>query len=110
VKAAVFHPAARAAIRLFPAEIRKELGKAIYDLQLGESLSLPLSRPMSSVASGVSELRLRDRSGIYRVFCYVQSRLGILIFHAFVKKTQKTPQHELQVARRRLEELRDEKI
>ena len=28
----------------------------------------PLSRPMGSVASGVEELRVRDRSGAYRVF------------------------------------------
>lgn len=110
MKAAVFHAAARATIQLFPMEIRKELGKAIYDLQVGESLSFPLSRTMSSIAPGVSEIRLRDRSGIYRVFYYLRSRLGILVFHAFVKKTQKTPQHETELARKRLKEVLDEEI
>jgi hypothetical protein len=38
VKPAIFHPAARAAIRLFPEEIRRELGKAIFDLQNGAVL------------------------------------------------------------------------
>jgi len=33
VKVAIFHPAARAAIRSFPEDVRQELGKAIYDLQ-----------------------------------------------------------------------------
>ena len=68
IKPAIFHPAARETIRGFPIEVRKELGKAIYDLQLGETLSMPLSRPMTSVASGAAELRIRDREGIYRVF------------------------------------------
>ena len=49
MKPAIFHPAARAAIRLFPVEIRRELGKAVFDLQNGADLIMPLSRPMSSV-------------------------------------------------------------
>jgi phage-related protein len=70
LKPVIFHPAAIAAIRLFPAEVRKELGKAVFDLQKGETLSMPLSRPMPSIRSGVEELRIRDRSGIYRTLCY----------------------------------------
>jgi phage-related protein len=33
----------------------------------------------------------------------------ILIFHAFIKKTEKTPQNEIDVARKRMKELLDEK-
>ena len=110
MKPAVFHPAAIAAIRLFPEEVRKELGKAIFDLQKGERLGMPLSRPMPTVGAGVSELRIRDRTGIYRTFCFTQSARGILVFHAFVKKTQSTPHHELNLARKRLKELLHEEI
>ena len=110
MKLAIFHPAARAAIRLFPEEIRRELGKAIFDLQNGAGLAMPLSRPMPSVDAGVAELRIRDRSGIYRVFYYRQSSRGVLVFHAFMKKTQTTPKHEMDLAKRRLKELLDEKI
>jgi phage-related protein len=110
VKLAIFHPAARAAIRLFPKEVRRELGKAIFDLQSGALLVMPLSRPMPSVDVGVSELRIRDRNGIYRVFYYRQSPQGIFIFHAFMKKTKTTPKHELDLAKKRLKELLDEKI
>jgi phage-related protein len=66
VKAAIFHPAARAAIRSFPGDVRQELGKAIYDLQKGAVLTMPLSWPMPSIEPGAAELRIRDRSGIYR--------------------------------------------
>jgi phage-related protein len=73
VKAALFHPAAKAAIRSFPDDVRRELGKAIFDLQKGDSLGMPVSRPMSSVAPGVAELRMRDRHGIYRAFYFMRS-------------------------------------
>jgi phage-related protein len=49
---------------------------------------------MPSVAPGVEELRIRDVGGIYRVFYYARTSAGILVFHAFVKKSQKTPQSE----------------
>jgi phage-related protein len=83
MKAAVFHPAAIAAIRLFPDHVRRELGKAIFDFQKGERLAMPVSRPMPAVAPGVDELRIRDRSGIYRAFYYTRSPRSILVIHAF---------------------------
>jgi phage-related protein len=87
VRLAAFHPKARDVIRTFPTDVRRELGKAIFDLQAGVNLTMPLSRSMPSVAVGVSELRLRDRSGIYRVFYYTKVADLVLIFHAFTKKT-----------------------
>lgn len=108
MKAAIFHPAAREAIRSFPVEVRRELGKALYDLQRGEALSMPLARPMTSVAPGAAELRIRDRDGIYRVFYLVKSARGILVFHAFVKKNRAAPQQEIELGRKRLKELLDE--
>jgi phage-related protein len=105
VKAAIFHPAAREAIRSFPEEVRKELGKALYDLQRGETLSMPVSRMMGSIAAGAAELRIRDRGGSYRVFYYMKSSRGILVFHAFGKKSRATPQKELELGKMRLKEL-----
>ena len=105
---AVFHPKARDAIREFPEDVRREFGKVIFDLQKGEKLSMPLSRPMASVASGVEELRVRDRSGAYRVFYYTRLADSVLIFHAFAKKTQKTPPQEIALAQKRLKEMLDE--
>jgi phage-related protein len=81
------------------------LGKALYHLQLGASLSMPLSRPMSSVAFGAAELWLREASGAFRVFYIAKLGTSILVFHAFTKKTQKTPAKELSLAQRRLKEM-----
>ena len=110
MKPAIFHPAAISAIRLFPKEVRHALGEAIFDLQKGEKLGMPVSRPMPSVGAGVSELRIRDRSGTYRAFYYTQSSRGILVFHALMKKTQATPKRDLDLAKLRLKEMLDEKI
>lgn len=70
---------------------------------------MPLSRPMPSVAAGAEELRIKDRSGAYRIFYYTKLAKSVLIFHAFVKKTQKTPEHEIALAKIRLREMINEK-
>ncbi len=59
MKQALFHSKAQLAIRGFPEGIRRELGKVIFDLQKGEKISMPLSRPMPSVGAGVEELRVK---------------------------------------------------
>lgn len=66
---------------------------------------MPLSRPMPSIAVGAEELRVKDRSGAYRVFYYTRLADSVLIFHAFVKKTQTTPPHEIALAQKRLKEM-----
>ena len=108
MKSALFHPKARDVIRDFPENVRREFGRVIFDLQKGAKLPMPLSRPMPAVASGVDELRIRDSSGAYRVFYYTRLAESILIFHAFSKKTQKTPPHEIALAQKRLKEMLDE--
>lgn len=62
---------------------------------------------MPGVASGVSELRVKGPDGNFRAFYYTASSQGVLVFHAFVKKTQRTPPLEIDLARKRLKELLD---
>jgi phage-related protein len=110
VKPAVFHHAARKTVREFPEDVRREFGKAIFDLQKGHTVLFPLSRPMSSVGPGVEELRVKDQSGAYRVFYYARLRDRVLVFHAFKKKTQQTPQREIELGQKRLKEILHEAI
>lgn len=62
---------------------------------------------MPSVAAGVWELRVRGEEGIFRAFYYTRAPEGILVFHAFVKKTQSTPAGEIRLGTKRLKELLD---
>ncbi len=105
MRPARFHPGAIDALRAFPEDVRRAFGKAIYDLQSGHTLTMPLSRTMPGLGPGAAELRIRDPGGIYRAFYVVKQLDSILVFHAFVKKTQKTPEAELTLARRRLKEM-----
>ena len=63
---------------------------------------MPLSRPISSIAHGVHELRIKDQSGQYRVFYYTKSHDALIVFHFFKKKTQKLPIKEINLAKKRL--------
>jgi len=59
------------------------------------------------MGQGLFELRLKAAEGIARVFyCTVIDR-QIVMLHQFVKKTEKTPARELELARRRMKELKN---
>ena len=74
-------------------------------LDAGLMLSMPLSRPMPSIGRGAHELRLKDRSGVYRVV-YALVRSGTIhVVHAFKKTTQQTPLRHMELARKRLKEV-----
>ena len=57
-------------IRRFPKEARVRLGRGLFRLQMGETIAMPNSRPMPTVAAGVSELRVQGEDGMFRVFYY----------------------------------------
>lgn len=106
MKSITFHPKALAFIREQPPAIKREIGEALRDVQKGIRLGLPLSRPMPSVASGTHELRVRGTTTAVRVFYLVKVADTIVVFHAFQKKSQKTPAHEITAAQQRLREIR----
>jgi len=84
-------------------EDRKFIGEDIKDVEFSWPIGMPLCR---ALGKGLWEVRSDLRQGrIARVlFCIVESRMVLL--HAFVKKTQKTPQRELDLARERAREVR----
>ncbi|MBI1927568.1 type II toxin-antitoxin system RelE/ParE family toxin [Candidatus Poribacteria bacterium] len=49
------------------------------------------------------ELREESQTNIYRIIYFFFTGRRIIFLHGFVKKTQKTPRRELEVARRRYE-------
>jgi len=98
----------RRTIRSFSRSVKMELGKYIYQLQMGHKLSMPVSRPMPSVGLGASEIRVRDDAGIYRVFYCLKVKDKVLVFHAFTKKTQATPKDEIRLGKSRLSTLLQE--
>ncbi|MCC7309447.1 MAG: type II toxin-antitoxin system RelE/ParE family toxin [Acidobacteria bacterium] len=94
-----------AEIESWPVDILADYARLVeLLLEYGPMLGLPHSR---SMGSGLFELRPRGRSGTGRAFyCYVANK-KIFIVHAFIKKTQQTPDRELKIARKRAKEIRN---
>jgi phage-related protein len=71
-------------------------------IEFGPRLGMPHTRAMGE---GLFELRVKGREGIARVFYCTVVQRRIVILHVFIKKSQKTPKRELEVAKRRLQEV-----
>ena len=64
----------------------------------------PLSK---HIESGLWELRIRAGNDILRVLYTFEKGRIIILLHSFVKKQQKTPASELEIARKRLKEVKE---
>lgn len=91
-------------IRELPKDLRARYAQYTATMvEEGANLGMPHSRAMGD---SLFELRLKGKEGIGRVFyCTVVGR-RIIMLHSFVKKTQKTPHRELEIARRRMKEIK----
>jgi len=70
----------------------------------GPDLGMPHTRSMSD---GLFELRLKAAEGIGRVFYCTMVGKKIVMLHQFIKKTDKTPIKKLEIARRRMKEIKN---
>ena len=70
----------------------------------GSNLGLPHTK---SLNDGLFELRLKSKEGISRVFYCTKVGKNIVMLHSFVKKSQKIPKKEIDVARKRLKEVKE---
>ena len=70
---------------------------------LGPNLGEPHTK---AFGDGLFELRLKGAEGIARVFFCTLVGRRIVMLHSFIKKTNKTPQRELETAASRLKELK----
>lgn len=68
----------------------------------GPDLGMPHTR---FVEAGIFEIRIKAQEGIARVFFCTLKGKEIMILHSFIKKTQKTPRKELDIAKIRLNEV-----
>ena len=73
--------------------------------EFGIDLRLPHSKAMGE---GLFELRPKGKEGIARVFYCTLVGRQIVVLHGFIKKTQKTPQKELDIAIQRMKEVKNE--
>ena len=70
----------------------------------GPDLGMPHTRTMGG---GLFELRLKVAEGIVRVFYCTLVGRRIVMLHHFIKRSEKTPRKELEIARKRMKEVKD---
>ncbi len=70
---------------------------------LGPNLGEPHTK---AFGEGLFELRLKGAEGIARVFFCTLVGRRIVMLHSFIKKTNKTPQREVEIAESRLKEIK----
>ncbi len=71
-------------------------------IEFGSNLGLPHTK---RIEKGLFELRVKGKEGIARVFFCTKIGKKIIMLHSFVKKSQKTPKKEIEIARKRKKEV-----
>ena len=74
-------------------------------IEYGPNLGLPHT---DAFGGGLFELRLKGAEGIARVFFCTMIEQKIVMLLSFIKKTQKTPEKELKLAKQRMKELKND--
>ena len=70
----------------------------------GADLGMPLTRPLGN---GLFEIRVKAQEGIGRAFFCTLIGKEVVILHTLIKKTQQTPEKDLEISRKRLKEIRN---
>lgn len=83
-------------------EDRKAIGRDIQKVEFGWPIGMPYCRAMGR---GLWEVRSNLAEGrIARVLFCIDKEVMVLL-HGFIKKTRMTPDHDLELARKRMKEL-----
>jgi len=90
-------------LKALPAEERKTIGDDLKTAQYGWPLGMPLIRKLEP---GLWEVRIRLDDRIARVSVTVEEDTMVLL-HGLIKKSQKLPLQDLQLARQRLRALHE---
>jgi len=86
-----------------PEDARETAGYQLFKVQQGKE---PDDwKPMPTVGTGVQEIRVWEESGTYRIFYVARFEEALYVLHVFEKRSQKTPQRDIQLAKERYADL-----
>jgi phage-related protein len=95
---------ARAELSALPLDVRASFERIV---RLVQTVGLERVREpyIKHIEARLWEMRLKGRDGIARSLYVTASGRRVVILRTFVKKTQKTPRREIELALRRAEEV-----
>jgi len=82
-------------------EDRKIIGADLQTVEFGWPIGMPTCR---SLRAGLWEIRSNIKDGIARLIFFIYQEQAVRL-NGFVKKTQKTPDAEIDLARKRKKEI-----
>ena len=103
MKDITWHGTSREDLMKFPREAKQQAGYQLDKIQNG--LEPADWKPMRNIGQGVNEIRIKDESGRFRVLYVAKFADAVHVLHAFQKKTQKTAQQDIELARTRYKEI-----
>jgi phage-related protein len=78
----------------------KTIGLDIKEIQYSWPWKMPLVKPLGN---GLMEMRTKLKDKQIRIF-FTLHKGEIILLHGFIKKTQKTPKNELEIALKRMKQ------
>ena len=94
-----FLGSSRQDVQSFPDGVRLRAGHDLYLVQEGGEPSD--FEPMTTIGPGSYEIRVRDSKRAFRVIYVAKFESAVYVLHAFEKKTPKTSQADIELARER---------
>lgn len=91
-------------LREFPIDAKRAAGHQLDRLQNG--LDPDDWKPMKTVGQGVREIRIREESGAFRIIYVATLPEAVVVLHCFRKTTQQTAKADIDLASRRLRDLK----
>ena len=86
-------------LRGLPADDRKTVGEDLKTLQYGYPIGMPLCRPVGKLWELHSSLP--SKRELRLLWFFHKATQTIIVVHAFIKKTQKTPQKDINLGEAR---------
>lgn len=84
-------------LKALSSEDRRRIGEDIKTVEFGWPIGMPVCKPLGD---GIFEVRTSlGRRRIARVLFYIDANERMVLLHGFIKKTQKTPNQDLDLAR-----------
>ncbi|OUR86939.1 hypothetical protein A9Q81_27140 [Gammaproteobacteria bacterium 42_54_T18] len=94
-------------IKSVPIKAKRETGFQLDRVQNGNA---PFDwKPMPTIGSGAQEIRIKEDNGIYRIIYVAKFEGKVYVLHAFQKKTQKTSNFDLGIAKKAYKEVLEER-
>lgn len=86
----------------------KTKAKIFKNLEMLSEFNLTLKAPyVKPLEDKLYELRTKDSKGIYRIIYFAYKEQTFILLNGFIKKTQATPRKEIDLAKKRMKEVKN---